>query len=406
MEYAHRYFSKKYISVFFEGIYSLHIGRLTSEKFDANKINAYKLNNEDQFIKRKKLTPVQECSEVDISELGIDLKTYVLNLDRRNDRWEKFIENAKSIDFLHYERYSAIDGTQLKSTSQLQRIFDGNDYNMKVGAVGCAMSHFKIYIELIYSENDAYIILEDDIKFMRDFDIKFLHLCNQLKGKDWDILFLGHHPKNSNDQKNKEDSLPIIEKWDVYTSFQNSVGGTIGYMISKKGAEKVLNFINENRLVNCIDTALQKCCNDLDIYYSIPHLVFSECFRNETNDKTFDTDIQHNFQSLSKSLVEKVKDELIFYEKKNIQVEKYTLCDFNVEDLKDVNHISYYLGTNNDISELKKFCIEKNIRYYTYDDQVIFIVPKNIDVERYFNIFKVKNKYDINDCFLKLLNHL
>ena len=45
MEYAYRYFNNNYISVFFENIYSLHIGRLTSERFDDTKPNAYKLKN-------------------------------------------------------------------------------------------------------------------------------------------------------------------------------------------------------------------------------------------------------------------------------------------------------------------------------------------------------------------------
>ena len=399
MEYAHRYVSKNYISVFFEGIYSLHTGRLTSEKFDDSKINAYKLNNEDQFVKNKKLTPVQECCEIDLSELGINLKTYVLNLDRRPDRWEKFVVKAQTIEFLNYERFSAVDGSKLQSTQQLQRIFDGNDYNMKVGAVGCAMSHFKMYTELIYSDKDAYVILEDDIEIARDFDVKFLHLCNQLKNLDWDVVFLGNHPKNREDARHKEDKIPIIEKWDVYTSFQNSVGGTIGYMISKKGAERVLDFINENRLINCIDTALQKCCNELDVYYSVPHLIFSECFRNDIHLENFDTDIQHNFESLTIPLATKVKDEIAFYAENKVKTLKYTKEEFIIEELKDKNEVSYYLGTGNDIRELKKLCVEKNVRYYTYDEKVIFIVPESINTSRYFHIFKVNDKYNIDDCF-------
>ena len=49
MDYANRYFNAGYISAFFEGIYSIHIGRLTSERDDDNKLNAYKLNDEVQF---------------------------------------------------------------------------------------------------------------------------------------------------------------------------------------------------------------------------------------------------------------------------------------------------------------------------------------------------------------------
>ena len=391
MEYAHRYFNNNYISVFFEGICSIHIGRLTSEKHDDSKINAYKLNNEDQFVKKKPLTPIEECSEIDLKDIGLNIKTYVLNLDRRPDRWEKFKRNAKPIDFLNYERYSAVDGYILKTTPQLQRIFDGNDYNMKVGAVGCAMSHFKMYIELIHSDYDAFLILEDDIEFADNFDLKLLHLCNQLKNVDWDLVFLGHHPKNLNDTSYKQNKLPIIEKWDVYTSFQNSLGGTIGYIITKKGAERVLDFINENRLINCVDTALQKCAN------TNPHLVFSRCVRNGVQEE-LDTDIQHNFDSLTVTNDKKIEDEIEYFKANDSELKEYN----NLEELNsDINNKinKYFKGPSEDISRIRKICIENNIKYYTYDDQVIFVIENNPEnMNMYFHIFKVNDKYTIQDC--------
>ena len=60
----------------------------------------------------------------------------------------------------------------MKSSRQLQRIFDGNDYNMQVGAVGCAMSYFKMYTELIYSDYDNFLFLEDDAEFAPNFENK------------------------------------------------------------------------------------------------------------------------------------------------------------------------------------------------------------------------------------------
>ena len=402
MEYAYRYFSLNYISVFFEGLYSIHTGRLTSEKHDDTKINAYKLNNQEQFVKKSKpLSPIDETSEIDISELGINLKTYVLNLDRRPDRWEKFISKSKCLEFLNFERYSAVDGEELVSTPQLQRIFDGNDYNMKVGAVGCAMSHFKMYIELMYSDYDAFLILEDDIEITDNFDVKLLHICNQLKNEEWDLLFLGHHLRNKNPQENKckMNTLPVIEKWDVYTSFQNSVGGTIGYIISKKGAKNILDFINNNRLINCIDTLLQKCCNKLDIYYSNPHLIFSECYRNDTVAENFDTDIQHNFKSLTVSLLQKVKDELDFYDANDIKVSSLIYDEINLNDISISTEIYYYIGTNINVSTLRNQCNINKIRYYTFDEAVIFIVPEPVNVDRYFHIFKKDDMYTIDDCF-------
>ena len=394
MEYAYRYIEKGYISTFFEGIYSLHTGRLTSEKFDETKINAYKLNNEQQFIK-KPLSPIEETLEIDLSELGFNIKTYVLNLDRRPDRWETFKKNGKELEFLNYERFSAIDGTKLKSSMQLQRIFDGNDYNMQVGAVGCAMSYFKMLTELIYSEYDAFLFLEDDITPSKGFDIKFLHLCKQLKNTLWDIVFIGHHIKNSEDLGYKENKLPEIEKWDVFRSFKNSLGGTTGFMVTREGASKFLDFVNDTKLINCIDTALQKSANKLDIYYCYPHLIFSECLRNDNKDK-IDTDIQNDFNSLTIPLIDKVKNELEFFKEQNINIEKYGK-ETVFKKLNSENELICYC-IDKDISDLKSLCKQNKIKYYSYDNTVIFIFKTEDEIKRYFHIFQKNNIYDVNDC--------
>lgn len=47
--YADKYFEKGYKSAFFNEITSIHIGRLTSERFDKTKKNAYELNSISQF---------------------------------------------------------------------------------------------------------------------------------------------------------------------------------------------------------------------------------------------------------------------------------------------------------------------------------------------------------------------
>ena len=101
MDYSRRYISKGWVSAFLEGIYCIHIGRLTSERFDNDKLNAYDLNEEVQFTAKEK--------KVSLNDFDLNLKTFVVNLDRREDRWQKFQENAKNIiSFLNYERFSAV----------------------------------------------------------------------------------------------------------------------------------------------------------------------------------------------------------------------------------------------------------------------------------------------------------
>lgn len=284
-EYSDRYIRAGYVSAFLDGIYSLHIGRLTSEQFDDTKPNAYVLNSEKQFSGKEQSLQ---------SNTTVNIKTYVVNLDRRPDRWESFTKQAPK--FLDYHRFSAVDGSKLIPNDQLQRIFEGNDYNMREGMVGCAMSHLKMWIELINSPFEAFCIFEDDLEFVPNFLEKFLHVYKNLPN-DWDLCYLGHHlwkQFKTPDYFDKQ-AMPILEKWNTEQSLKYSIGGTGGYIISKKGANKLLEFINKSGMTNGIDTMQQKSADILNIYYCKPHLIYSECW---LPGKNIDTDIQYSFKSL------------------------------------------------------------------------------------------------------------
>lgn len=391
MEYAYRYINLGYMSAFFENLYCIHTGRLTSQIKDKSVINAYSLNNENQFCK--------EEIKIEDEIKKLKLKTYVLNLDRRPDRWDNFVKNSSELNFLKYERFSAVDGDKVSSTTQLQRIFNNNDYNMKVGMVGCLMSHIKMYIELIYSDYDMYFILEDDIEITSNFQNKFLNICKQLKNNNWDLVYVGHHLKNLNDKKYSYNNtiMPTIQKTNVYQSFQLSLGGTIGYLITKSGAQKLLDFISETGSTNCIDTLQQKSSNILNIYYCNPHLVYSECYRGQND---IDTDIQNNLKSLSLSFETKLKDELTFYKNNNLNIVNLNfknIMNIILKEPKEEYYI-YTLDNFENINKIKKICKEKSLEFYTIEEKALFIISSDKSIERYCHSFKIKNKYSIDDC--------
>jgi len=406
MDYAHRYNSRGYVSAFFEGIYSLHIGRLTSERDDETKLNAYKLNNELQFHGKEELLKKQEKQEkqkiiieevINIRE-QLKIKTYIINLDRRPDRWEAFKNDAKDIEFLNYERFSAVDGKTIKNSAQLQQIFENNDYNMRRGMVGCLLSHVKLYTELINSiQYDAFIILEDDIEFTPNFKNKYDDILNQLHDASYfDLLFFGHHVRDKEKQKDElnRETIPIITKRDTYWSFLNSLGGTGGYIISKNGARKMLDFINKTGSTNGIDTIIQKSANELNIYYPNPHLIFTDCYRGDNKD--LDTDIQFDYTNdLVLSLDQRLSNELEFYDNKI----KY-ITDLNeAKDMasnKDNKTSFYYKDCDKNIEEVINCCSHS---YYTLEKAIIFVIPESTNVQRYFHRFKKFDKYDISDCF-------
>lgn len=421
MDYAYRYFANGYVSAFLEGTYSLHIGRLTSERNDKNKPNAYELNGEAQLsgkenqiqqnqkenvieptgknqIQKKAVEPIAKpiVSNKPPEKKKIQLKVMVVNLDRRPDRWEKFQKNDIGIK---YQRYPAVDGSKLLPTEQLQRIFDGNDYNMRSGMVGCAMSHIKLCIDLINSEDDMFIIMEDDVEVVPDFTKKFVHVLRQLDD-DWDIVYLGHHlfPHYRKPEFYDKDKMPIVEKWSRTKSLTYSMGGTGGYVISQKGAYRLLDFINKTGMTNGIDTVQQKAADEMQIYYCNPHLIYSECW---TGSNSPDTDIQFCYDSLTIPIEERIQNELTFYKQDGIQ----TVHD--MEEMRKLvtsdtlTDVLIYIGNPIDVVSLKNECVHPR---YTINDKALIVVPKptqrHLD-NRYFERLNKNGVYDVTDA-LKL----
>jgi hypothetical protein len=161
-EYANKWFAQGYRSAFFDKITHIHIGRLTSERNDPSKLNAYLLNNENQFQKR--ITEVPEITEIseitEIPEVPDNLKYIIkiVNLEKRLDRKNNIINLFEKENITNYEFFKAIDGTILKPTLELKELFKGNDFGNRRGVIGCALSHYYLWLELLNDkENDYYI---------------------------------------------------------------------------------------------------------------------------------------------------------------------------------------------------------------------------------------------------------
>jgi GR25 family glycosyltransferase involved in LPS biosynthesis len=343
MDFAYRYMNKGYRTTFLDMISCTHIGRLTSERGDDTKINAYKLNDELQFVSKD--TAVKQPEEVreEVREdTKIDCHCIVINMDNRPDRLKLFedeINKRKEEDgqFLNVTKFSAVDGYNLKSTRQLEQLFNPNDYNYRKGMIGCALSHITLWTKLAYQKG-IFIILEDDVTFVPYFVLKLKNVFDQLNGKNWDIIFLGHHLYNKykTDDSYHKHKMPTIEQWNSTKSLTESIGGTGGYVINNVGAMNILKFIQQNGMTNGIDTMMQKACDSLHVYYCNPHLIYSECYSVE-NMEDVDTDIQRNYDSLKRPLQERIEDEFRFFQKNQVPVIKCT--SNNVCSYSPVDHV-------------------------------------------------------------------
>ena len=128
-------------------------------------------------------------------------KIKIVNLKKRNDR-KKNIENIfKKINFESYSFYEAVDGKNIPLNLEIKDLFKNNDFGNRKCFIGCALSHYNIWIDLLKDKTSQYyIIFEDDIilsdYFSNNFEKTKIYTENNIKNID--LLFLGYHTCGSN----------------------------------------------------------------------------------------------------------------------------------------------------------------------------------------------------------------
>lgn len=152
------------------------------------------------------------------------MKSYVISLDRRKDRLDKFYNNLpKDWPIEKPVHYSAIAGNLCYPPSW---------WKQGGGAWGCYKSHLNIIEqELNNNSKEDILILEDDAIFCEDFSAKFNNLL-KLVPNDADQIYIGgQHLK------------PPVYNGSIYVV--NNVNRTHGYIITVKGLLSLYKWLNE-----------------------------------------------------------------------------------------------------------------------------------------------------------------
>lgn len=109
-------------------------------------------------------------------------RVYVINLSRREERWNEFFQRIpKNWPFHFPERYKAIDGALATPPDWWK---EGN------GAWGCYKTHVRIMEDCLNNDFSSVLILEDDAVFVEDFQEKAKLFLDHLPD-DWEMIYLG-----------------------------------------------------------------------------------------------------------------------------------------------------------------------------------------------------------------------
>jgi GR25 family glycosyltransferase involved in LPS biosynthesis len=216
-------------------------------------------------------------------------QTLMVNLDRRKDRMQNFYKDYGDV-YPNIIRISAVDG-KTYDFKNCMNLFDLKDYPLKqknkwgnhcwkAGTLGCALSHFNIWNKYRqipqYKDDDFILILEDDITLCDDFNIKLNNLIDDLdKDENWGMCFLGFTDyTNYNDKKISDKLIRFSDE------ARNRGGGTFGYIIRKKAAEKLVQLALKYKIQQAVDFFIIEQFDEIVCYKAEPELIYSAMANN------------------------------------------------------------------------------------------------------------------------------
>ena len=171
------------------------------------------------------------------------IPAYVVNLDRRPDRWEEFQKQPLFGEFKSIERFPAVDGKTLdwknddrisyQTRKNIEKSYRRSHYEINsLGAIGASLSHIGIWRKFLASEAKYCLVFEDDT-VLKPEELALIDKLCQEKMPDWNLWLIGHHNWML---EGKPINPGKKEGWwnvDVFT-------GAHAYIIDRTAAEKLL----------------------------------------------------------------------------------------------------------------------------------------------------------------------
>ena len=223
----------------------------------------------------------------------MNFKTMVINLDRREDRYEQFLK----VFTRNHERFSAYDGALLLKNEENLGEFETNLLNSLRsdrrnpprhlnGVFGCWLSHYNLWEMLSKDENtDFYVIFEDDIKISSRFEEEYEKILENID-YSFDFYYLGGRFKENFVPMNKQPwKMKKINDYEFgYSVDKTSLNydhdrGLFSYVITKSAANKLVNLVHSHiKNVGSI-AAVDGWVNENRVFIStadvFPHLTWS-----------------------------------------------------------------------------------------------------------------------------------
>lgn len=216
---------------------------------------------------------LSNISDIFVSKKNIYNHIYLINLKRRPDRLGNFLKHYNNSDMKKYNiiKFEAIDGGNLDvskcplselARGELQQLestgFRTKHYQLTKGAIGCYLSHVKIWENILKHNSEISLIFEDDAQIPNNLN-KRIHEEMENIPTDWDIVLFGFICKK-------------CMKYDNYNEVERFML-THCYMIKKESIVKIMNTRTLFPITQQIDSLMSELSSLINIYTAKEKLV-------------------------------------------------------------------------------------------------------------------------------------
>ena len=184
--------------------------------------------------------PINLSCEIQETPTQID-KFYFVNMngsDKRLDRMQTMCTAAG----IACQRFAAVIGKELN----IDALINAGIYKphpkysshwLRPSELGCALSHHGVWKDIVETQTQAAVVMEDDVVFSSNFKAEVEDLLKYVP-KDWDIMYLGCNAKQKSDffAPCRPENLKLTPDGRFSILNEKCIAGNWGYVLNSKSA--------------------------------------------------------------------------------------------------------------------------------------------------------------------------
>jgi GR25 family glycosyltransferase involved in LPS biosynthesis len=178
---------------------------------------------------------------------------FIISLDKNKER-QDYLKKEVYPKLTNYFKCAAFDA-ELDDSNEILKdnnlfLTDAFYEKCSEGQLGCFLSHFQLWKYIVKSNLDLAIILEDDVKIYNNFN-KIIDIIYENLPVKFDYVHLFIHPDKQNIQYLDGKDGDIIPAEDNF--------GTVAYMISLRGAKRLIKLTELLKIQAPVDRQINFC---------------------------------------------------------------------------------------------------------------------------------------------------